>query len=568
MKLATLLFVLSTLAATAGAGDPPPNILMIIADDLGIDRVAVYGAHPDPGNTPVIDQLAADGVRFANAWANPFCSSTRATMLTGRYSMRTGIGTFLTLTGNTQLKLSETTIPEALPAAYRNAAVGKWHLLGNPSQGLDHPLLSGFEHHHGAIHNLPNTDGPSAYFDWDKSIDGTIVRSTTYATTDAVDEALGFISQWSGAPQPEPWFLWLAFNAPHKPFHEPPAHLHSFTLPPVIDEALYMKAMTEAMDTEIGRLLSSMDPAVLANTYVIFIGDNGTLGTATTPPFVSTHGKGTVFNGGVHVPLIIKGPGVAQGAVAEALVGSTDIFATVLEMAGASSSAEDSISMLPYLSTPALPSMRPWLYAERFTPDETVLYATRRRAIRDAQFKLRRLEANGQLLFQNLFDVVADPNELNNLLWSLPLSPAAQASFDTFNAVLANDINPLEGITWAELGHGLAGSAGIPQLVGSGSLQTGAPTSIDLSSALASTPAFLVTGVSYVLAPAKGGTLVPSPDFLVPLNVGALGQAQLGFNWPAGLPANLSIYLQAWQPDAGAPLGFSASNALAATTPL
>mgnify|MGYP002638581626 CR=1 FL=1 len=102
-------------AQSAFAGQTPPNVLLIIADDLGIDRVGAYAAHPAPGNTPVIDQLAQDGVLFRNAWATPLCSATRATLLTGRHGYRTGIGSFLGLfTSAGELPRSETSLAQVL----------------------------------------------------------------------------------------------------------------------------------------------------------------------------------------------------------------------------------------------------------------------------------------------------------------------------------------------------------------------------------------------------------------------------------------------------------------------
>ncbi|MHC4845666.1 MAG: sulfatase-like hydrolase/transferase, partial [Planctomycetota bacterium] len=352
--------------APSDDGAPPPNVLVIIADDLGVDRVGAYGEHPNPGNTPVLDQLAADGLLFRNAWSNPVCSATRATLLTGRYSFRTGIGLYLQPADDVELTLDENTIPKVLPPEYRKVAVGKWHLSGMAASGAQHPMLMGFEHHHGSLFNL---DEGQSYFAWDKNVDGQVETSTTYATTDAVDEALAFISQFSAQPEPEPWFMWLAFNAPHSPYHHPPEQLHSFSLPAAINKPpLFAKAATEAMDTEIGRLLSTMDPAVLANTYVIFLGDNGTQQEASTAPFTGIHAKNTTYEGGVNVPLIVKGPGVVAGAECAALVNTVDLFETVMDIVGVDAGTQDSESMFPYFASPDLPSVRGYVYADMFAP--------------------------------------------------------------------------------------------------------------------------------------------------------------------------------------------------------
>lgn len=398
------------------------NILMIIADDIGVDRVGVYDAHPSPGRTPNIDLLAAQGVLFRNAWSNPTCSPSRALLLTGRYGFRTGIGEIIreNSTDDPGLSLAELSLPDLLAPTYTTAALGKWHLGNSYSQGPSHPLDSGFDYHAGSIHNLRNSQpggpGPGGvYFDFDKGVNGTIRRSTTYATTDTVDDAVRAMQSL-----PEPWFIWLAFNAPHPPFHKPPAHLHTYSLPapPSESRVAHMKAMTQAMDTEMGRMLSHVD---YSETTIIFLGDNGTASGATSAPYDSNHAKSTLYQGGVHVPLIIAGSRVTQaGSECPALVSLTDMYATISEIAGYGGRARDGVSVLPYLSDPDMPSIRDFLYAELFAPNGPHPYDSFERAIRDERYKLidRRL-----LHEREFYDLLLDPLETNDL-FLVGLSPA------------------------------------------------------------------------------------------------------------------------------------------------
>ena len=208
------------------------NVLLIVADDLGVDRVAAYGEHPDPGNTPVIDALAADGILFRNAWTPPSCSPSRATLLTGRFGFRTGVGRALggpDISGKSPgLPLSETTIPELLSPGHVSWAAGKWHLTSDPGQ-LIHPLEQGFASHKGSYTNLPGGPFGDTYSNFKKAVDGVYVTSRTYATTDTVNDAIDFIqNQGAGAP----WFLWRRSTHPtHRSTNHRPSCTAS-TCPP------------------------------------------------------------------------------------------------------------------------------------------------------------------------------------------------------------------------------------------------------------------------------------------------------------------------------------------------
>ena len=170
----------------------PQNVLLVILDDIGVDKIAAYGEHPNPAKTPTIDALASRGVLFRTAWANPFCSPTRATLLTGRYGFRTGIGHVVDLFSlNHGLSIDEFGLPEAMTLAtgQRSAILGKWH-LGGDFEGINHPLQFGFEVFAGSRGNLGPPSMPESYYQWEKVTEGVSGPSTVYATTDTVNDAL------------------------------------------------------------------------------------------------------------------------------------------------------------------------------------------------------------------------------------------------------------------------------------------------------------------------------------------------------------------------------------------
>jgi arylsulfatase A-like enzyme len=434
---AALLLALPLLARVADAA--PRNILLLIGDDLGIDAAEFYPTtvrrvtDPPAPPMPNMRRLAQAGVLFRDAWANPLCAPTRATLFTGRYSFRTGVG------ANTHedpelptLRRTEFLLPEAFQArpalGYVLAHVGKWHV----SHGDTDPNLHGWPYFAGGD---PWRPGNPSYFSWTKHINDATAASTTYVTTDQVNEALGVIRR--ARTQGRPYFLQLALYAPHSPFHKPPNHLHSRdALPRYVkgmDPRPYFEAMAEALDTEIGRLLDGVD---LATTTVIFVGDNGTTGSVIESPYPSSKDKGTMYQGGVRVPLLVAGAGVVDpGRLVPALANTVDLYPTILELAGIDPAAVvpagtklDGVSLLPYIRKVAHPSPRRWAYAERFRPVYNQGY---QRAIRNARYKLIE-RASGSRAF---YDLAADPLETTNLL-GRTLTEAQRASLASLDRQL------------------------------------------------------------------------------------------------------------------------------------
>ena len=396
-----LFLMLSVGSANADEASKFPNILMIIADDMGLDASP---CHTDWGNEkpdmPVLKQLCQDGLVFDNVWAYPTCSPTRASILTGKYGFRTGIGSAVSPRRDVPgIKLSEKTIHQAIskgsPGKYAQAVIGKWHLSDNNNGGNLNPHKMGVDHYAGLIRG-----GHKDYFNWQRTENGKTRNETKYATTVFTDEAIEWIGQRNS-----PWFLWLAYTAPHFPLHLPPEHLHnrqglSGERRDMRRNALsYYFAALEAMDREMGRLLASMSEHVRANTLIIFLGDNGSPGRVAQAPFERRKAKGTLFEGGIRVPMVVQGAGVGRKGVREkALVNTTDIFATLGEITGTSlAKAADSISFRS-LFTKADVSKRHYLYSEQFNtnrPNQTNGWA-----IRDKTHKLLVLEDGREQLFR------------------------------------------------------------------------------------------------------------------------------------------------------------------------
>ena len=330
------------------------NILLLIVDDWAIDSSPVdNNTTLNPGTSyapmPNLETLAARGLRFTNAYAQPVCSPTRATILTGRYAFRHTVG----WPAGATLPAIELTLPEIFTAessSYDLATFGKWHLGGGSTGPLD---LGGWTEFAGILGG-----GVSNYTDWSKTVNGVTTNNvTTYTTTDQVDDAVSFIS----GQTTDPWFVWIGFNAPHTPFHNPPTtptlledypeYAETDGVVTGTDRRGAYEASLQALDTEIGRLLNSVD---LNTTNIIIIGDNGTPGAVAQAPFDSSHAKGTLYDGGIHVPLIMAGPDIPLTGTSHKLVHCVDLFATILDLAGidigtATSSVDtiDSQSIVP-----------------------------------------------------------------------------------------------------------------------------------------------------------------------------------------------------------------------------
>jgi len=358
-----------------------PNILLVMSDDQGIDASAQYDFGNDLPNTPVIDSLAQNGIVYENVWAAPSCTPTRAALLSGKHGVHTGV---LSVPG--ELAADEGTIHQflsenATSSNYETAVFG--HLRANITD----------------------------YFDWTITTNGVEEQSTTYHTTELVNQTLDWIEE----QQQNPWFAWVAFAAPHTPYHAPPEEFNTRGLSGTqadinANERTYFLSSIETMDAELGRLLESMDPATRDNTVIIVVGDNGTpRDVLDNEAFLAGHQKGSLFEGGVRVPLVISGAGVTRTNVREeGLISVVDFFPTIAALTGiendgihdgynflSSFSAEDEID-------------REYLYTDYFGNNAL----GRGWTVRSATHKYIDYDDGTEALY----DLVADPDEATDIL--------------------------------------------------------------------------------------------------------------------------------------------------------
>ena len=411
-----------------------PNVLIVLMDDVGTDMVAAYGEHPDAGPTPVLDTMAEYGVLFRNAYAHPVCSPTRAGIMTGLMGVRTGVTNSIGYTASGQDDELDCTAWPTLPAllgaeGYATALVGKWHLAKAHLSGPDHPTDCGWDTFRGIMTVVPDV---ASWYGYTKVIDGVEGPSPdgVYITTDQRQDVVAL-----GDSLPQPWVILWAASAPHPPYHEPPAGLHSiaFSDPPT-DRERYQAAL-HALDVEIGNAFAGLRPAVQQRTLLLVVGDNGTPAGVLSPPSVPP-AKGSVDEGGIWVPLLAWGPQMTfPSGESEALVHTTDLFATVLELAGGdAASGLDSVSFAGEFDAMPTPGPRPWVYTERLRPNGGP-FTDERRAARGPRFKLRR-EWNGLLATEHLYDIVADPGETTLLL--PPYDAEEAAAFGALSGVIGD----------------------------------------------------------------------------------------------------------------------------------
>ncbi|MEY3829580.1 MAG: hypothetical protein RL636_1281, partial [Verrucomicrobiota bacterium] len=313
--------------AVALAAADRPNILLIVGDDMGYADVGFHGCKDIP--TPHLDALAAAGVRCTQGYVTgPYCSPTRAALLTGRQQNR--FGHEYNPNGNNGLPLTETTLPERLAkAGYATGMVGKWHLGAKPEQT---PTRRGFTEFFGFL------GGAHSYFNTGGILRGAEPVKEMDYTTDAFGrEASAFVR----AHKDKPWFLYLAFNAVHTPMDATDARLAKFASITDKKRRTYA-AMMSALDDNVGRVRQALkESGQEERTLIFFISDNGgpvmngttTNGSSNAPLRGS---KRTTLEGGIRVPFLVAWPGQVKPAVYESPVVQLDLHATALAAAGIS----------------------------------------------------------------------------------------------------------------------------------------------------------------------------------------------------------------------------------------
>ena len=373
-----------------------PNILLIIADDLGNDMLAGFNEYEINPLTPTLDSLRASGVSFTNVWSSPICSPTRAGLISGQYGFRTGVlhvGDLLDeATPSIQQKINE-----AIPETYAHGIIGKWHLSGQPTI-MEHPYSFGLDYFAGVIGG-----SVGSYYEYPLIVNNERNRSYVYAT----EKFTTLASDWIKT-QVQPWFLWMTHVAPHTPHEVPPEGTYSQS--DVSDILGMYLASIESLDYYINQLISNMDQTTKENTLFIFMGDNGTDNNILRG-YSALHGKGTLYEGGVRVPLIVSGPHISRKNATDAsMIQSLDLPSLILDYIGISNTFEDSQSFLPLLNSSG--THREYLYSESVNPNNSVY------AVKNLSHKLLVKNENEEFydLQENLLE---NENLLNNELTDL-----------------------------------------------------------------------------------------------------------------------------------------------------
>jgi len=466
-----------------------PNILLIIGDDIGLDvttnmypgliddLVKQYGPsghnHPDykmidghPASTPTLDAFAQAGMKFTQAWVNPFCSPTRTSILTGLYSVKTGVLDYLGYLSHTHHSFVRDLKEKG---GYSTAIFGKWHIAGLGQYPGMKPKEAGFELFQGNLHG-----GLATYFEYDYQVqddttppdqwrtDKAPTRSlpgiapTTYAPVAKTADAIDWLTEQEKKNPDKPWFVWFAFNLSHitgnprpnpmcipdkdtmdvptlkeiEACMGPDGKFGSANVGSCSSEAL-MRAMTNSMDTMIGRLVDTVDK-LDKNTYIIYLGDNGTWMFGKGREFIDNmyitrqgRSKGTAYESGVRVSMAIRGPGIKPNTQSDAWINGVDLFSTILELAGLDvpktvpdrtgkgTVAVDSTSITPILFKDAKNVRDPnkgYMLAETVNPVSTVKPNLKQVGARNATYKIICDESpeTANCVFYNLKD---DPLE-------------------------------------------------------------------------------------------------------------------------------------------------------------
>jgi arylsulfatase A-like enzyme len=442
--------------APARSAARPPNVVLIVADDLGKHDTSIYT--PSSAPTPNLAALAAGGVTFTQGTITaPLCAPSRAALLTGRYSQRYG---FELLTharyprnrlerfavryllgghgwkapaGPARVPLREDLSRQGVPPSelllsellkkqgYATGVFGKWH-LGSDAELL--PLQRGFDVQYGfldAFTLMAEPDAPDVvsirhddlpdrfqWFQGDRSRspilrDGVVIEEKRYLTDAIADEAIA----WIDAQKDGPFFAYVPFNAPHAPFQAPRALVDRFASEPREDRRVYL-AMIASLDDAVGRVLAALERAGIAeNTLVVFVSDNGgAIYTGVPDNTPLADGKFSMFEGGINVPFVARWPGrIPAGATYREPVSALDAFATIVRAASVELPADrayDGVDLVPFLR------------GERAgAPHEALFWrAGEHRAIRAGSEKLIH---DGRTGVRVLFDLATDPSEQRDL---------------------------------------------------------------------------------------------------------------------------------------------------------
>ena len=466
--LVCLAFVLATSAASAAGAAARPNFLIILSDDQGYDDLSSHGNKF--AETPRLDRLAAQSLEFTRFYVEPACAPTRASLLTGRSFVRTGV--WSVHFGGDYLGLDETTFADRLGAAgYATGCLGKWHSGKTPGylpgdRGFQTVAIADLYIHKNNAYRIG--DAPKILANTDPYREHT---TPAFATERLADDAIAFLR----ANQAKPFCLYLPHIAVHSPWEAPPELLEKYQKKGCSARLAALYGLLEQMDTSIGRVLDELDALDLAkNTVVLFFSDNGmvhnTIGThagklsedeARARNVSNLRGtKSMIYEGGIRSPLMVRWPGKIRAGKTDTVAHVTDIFPTLMDFADAKAPAAakplDGRSLKPLLlGEPSGLDGRVVFGSELNIPAPTrtktapvrkgldlvadraaVSYDLARLYARTQRFKLVKRGPN-----RELFDMVADPSETTNVADQFPDEAAKlEASLKAWFAdILAHD---------------------------------------------------------------------------------------------------------------------------------
>ncbi len=413
-------FLASLTAGALYSAQPKTNLILILADDFGAHDLGCYGNKYFA--TPNIDRLAAEGAKFTNAYAAcPVCSPTRGSIMTGRYPVRTGVtdwipgrvhdpkGPITTPRTATELKLSETTIAEALkPAGYKSGSFGKWHLGGKGFLPTD----QGFDLNVGGNESgSPPRSGKPYYGPFE-------LPNLSATANDFLPELLTrAVAKFIDENKAGPFFIYFPHYSVHLPLGAPEAEVEKHKAKAAGRYEPTYAAMVEAMDRSVGAVLDAVDKAgVAGHTLVMFFSDNGGLNfegkgkQRITDNAPLRAGKGHLYEGGIREPLLMRLPGkIKPGTVIDTPVSSVDFFPTLCALAGAKSGKVDGVDIMPLARGGKLRDRALYWHYPHYSNQGGEPGS----AIREGDWKLIEFHADGR---RELFNVREDEGEKINLV--------------------------------------------------------------------------------------------------------------------------------------------------------
>lgn len=421
--LAALLLIGPAAVASTASTPRPPNVVLIVADDLGYADVLFNPLHPPEISTPHLDRLAKESVICRQGYVTGnVCSPTRTALLTGRYQQRLGL--YTAGEAGSGVPMKEQIFPQFLkPAGYTSMQIGKWHLGPTPEWG---PALRGFDEVFGFLGR-----GAHDYYQLNDPAD-PIYRGTTpvkldgYLTDHFGNEAVAFIDRQKA----HPFFLYLAFNAVHAPLQAPADEIAKFNTGNANRNTLL--AMGKRLDDAIGNVVAKLKrEGLFENTLLFFISDNGgpLAQSANNAPLRA--GKHSDYEGGIRVPFLVCWPAKLKAGESQAVVSALDILPTVLAAVGAPAPTEkplDGKNLLPLLRGETAPTPRDLFWCSGSVEGWW--------AVRSGDWKL--VCEKGKI---GLFDLGKDVSEKNDLAKSLPDRVAALTKLhDTWLAEMPNPV--------------------------------------------------------------------------------------------------------------------------------